>query len=174
MQLGGLASGVSSLVNEWCKTYRAVDTSPLPQWCSSAGIPEKLRRGRGQQRCAVQTATGELATDHGGARISGRLNGGPLAWSTWRRVWCGCQKNASFGLKGWVTKGGRYLIPKDSALTHKIRKMIDKEVGTSQSNVIELYEERCVYNFYIEMKVAGSDEASGGFTDQRSAKSDSC
>ena len=91
VQLGGLASGVSSLVNEWCKTYTAVDSSPLPQWCSSAGIPEKLRRGRGQQRCAVQTATGELATDHGGARVSG-LNGGPLDWSTWRRVWCGCQK----------------------------------------------------------------------------------
>ena len=47
-----------------------------------------------------------------------------------------------------------------------IRKMIDKEVGTSQCNVIELYEERCVYNLYNEMKVAGSDEASGGFTDQ--------
>ena len=139
-----LASGVSSLVNEWCKTYRAVDTSPLPQWCSSAGIPERLCRGRGQQRCAVHTATGELATDHGGARISGRLNGGPLAWSTWRRVWCGCQKNASFGRNGWVTKGGRYLIPNDSALTHMIRKMIDKEGGTSQCNVIELYEERCV------------------------------
>ena len=47
VQLGGLASGVSGLVNEWCKTYTAVDTSLLPQWCSSAGIPEKLRRGRG-------------------------------------------------------------------------------------------------------------------------------
>ena len=110
---------------------------------------------------------------HGGARISGRLIGGPLAWSTRRRVWCGCQKNASFGRNGWITSGD-VLIPNGSALTHKIRKMIDKEVGTSQSNVIELYEERCVYNFYIEMKVAGSDEASGGFTDQRSAKSDSC
>ena len=86
----------------------------------------------------------------------------------------GVKKNASFGRNGWVTKGGRYLIPNDSALAHKIRKMIDKEVGTSQSNVIELYEERCVYNFYIQMKVAGSDGASGGFTDQSAAKSDFC
>ena len=63
VQLGGLASCVSSLVNEWCKTYTAVDTSPPPQWLSSAGMPEKLRRGRSQQRCAVQTVMGELATD---------------------------------------------------------------------------------------------------------------
>ena len=75
-------------------------------------------------------------------------------------VWVS-KKKASFGRNGWVTKGGRYLIPNDSALTHKIRKMIDKEVGTSQCNVIELYAERCVHNFYIQMKVAGSDEASG-------------
>ena len=79
VQLGGLASGVSSLVNEWCKTYRAVDTSPPPHWCSSAGILEKLRRGRGQQRCAVQTATGEL-------RSRWSKNIGTTEWRTTRLV----------------------------------------------------------------------------------------
>ena len=57
----------------------------------------------------------------------------------------GVKKNGSFGRNGWVAKGGRYVRPNDSALTHKIRKIIDKEVGTSQSNVIELYEgEMCL------------------------------
>ena len=85
VQLGGLARGVNSSVNEWCKTYTAVDTSPPPQWFSSAGMPEK-----------------ELATDHGGARISGRLNGGPLAWSTWSLVWVSKKKKC----KLWTQRLG--------------------------------------------------------------------
>ena len=85
----------------------------------------------------------------------------------------GVKKMQALGSKVGLPRAD-VLIPNDSALTHKIKKMIDKEVGTSQSNVIELYEERCVHNFYIQMKVAGSDEASGGFTDQSAAKSDFC
>ena len=42
VQLGGLASGVSSLVNEWCKTYTAVDTSPLHSGSAVLACPRNF------------------------------------------------------------------------------------------------------------------------------------
>ena len=36
-------------------------------------------------------------------------------------------KCANVGQNGWVTKGGGYLIPEDSALSHNIKKLIEKE-----------------------------------------------
>ena len=55
------------------------------------------------------------------------------------------------------TKLGGYWIPDNSALSHMIEKMIDREVGQPRNKVIELYEENDVDNIYIEMRVAGSE-----------------
>ena len=68
-------------------------------------------------------------------------------------------------------KDGGYLIPDDSALSHKIKKMINKELMKQSHKLIKLYEENGVYNFYMEMKVPGSGvevtRADGSWTPSR-------
>ena len=47
------------------------------------------------------------------------------------------------------------MIPDDSALSHKIKKMIDKEAAKQNHSLIPLHEENGVYNFYVRAKVEG-------------------
>ena len=76
------------------------------------------------------------------------------AWLTCRRLLC---RRESVGRNDWLTKDGGYLILDNRILRHKIKKLIDKEVGKPQNNVTELYEENGVYNFYVEIKLAESE-----------------
>ena len=62
------------------------------------------------------------------------------AWLTCTRRWSGLGRNGS------VTNLGGYWIPVNSALSHMIEKMVDREVGTPRNKVIELHDEKGVYN----------------------------
>ena len=109
-----------------------------------------------------KTVTGELTTDFGGARISGRARGGPP-----HRI-SGCLVDAHKTLlslskctplgrwlaqQRWrLTKGGGYMVLEDSTLSHKIRSSIDKEIAKPRSGVVESYEKNGVYNFFVEMR----------------------
>jgi hypothetical protein len=109
-----------------------------------------------------KTATGELTPDQGGVRISGRVNGGPVQRVSGRltdvhKVLMSASKCAGLGRNGFLTKGGGYLIPDDSALSHKIKKMIRKEAMKQDNKLIKLYEEDGVCNLYLQMKAPGSD-----------------
>ena len=84
--------------------------------------------GNGEQ---YKTATGELTPDYGGIRISGRVDGGSLHRLTGRladvhKTIVSASRCTSLG-RGWLMKGGGYLISDDSAISHKIKKMIQKE-----------------------------------------------
>ena len=49
------------------------------------------------------------------------------------------------------------MIPDDSALGHKIKKIIQREAMKQNNKLIKLYEVDGVYNLYLQMKVQGSD-----------------
>ena len=59
-------------------------------------------------------------------------------------------RSASFGRNGWITQGGGYLIPDDSKCSRTIKSIIEKEAATD-SRFIKLYEEKGVYNFYMNV-----------------------
>ena len=89
-----------------------------------------------------KTATGELTTDHGCARISGHTHGGQLYRISGRLVdvhktLMSLSKCTRMGHNGWHTKGGGYLVPEDSTLSHKIKNFNDKEGGKPRSGVVE-------------------------------------
>ena len=71
--------------------------------------------GNGAQ---CKTTTGELTTDDGGARISGRVNGGPLCLISVRLVdahktLMSLSKCARLGHTGWLSTGGGHLVLED-------------------------------------------------------------
>ena len=114
--------------------------------------------GNGAQ---YKTATGELTPDHGGVRIAGRVDGRRIHRLTGRladvhKTLVSASKCAHLGRNGWLTKGGGYLIPDDSALSHKIKNMIQKEADRKNNELVKLYEDHGVYNMYLEMKVPGA------------------
>ena len=96
-------------------------------------------------------------------RISKRSkNVGTSVWITSRLVHVhktlvSASKCASLGSNVWLTKGGGYLISDGSEWSRQIKKMMDEEVGKPHHKVIGVYEEDGVYNFHVEMKVAGSE-----------------
>ncbi len=63
---------------------------------------------------------------------------------------------ASHGRNGWIEKDGGYLVPDNSALSHKIKKMIAKEAAKADHAMVPLYQEAGVYNFYLEVDVPGA------------------
>ena len=96
-------------------------------------------------------ATGEVTTDYDGARISGRGNGGPL-----HRI-IGGLVDVHNTLVSSKCAGLVRTIPDNSALSHKMKKMINKEDGKPRNKVIAQYKESSVYNLFTEMKVTGSE-----------------
>ena len=122
-----------------------------------SGFPEEYApsgsAGNGDQ---YTTATGELVQDRGGLRVvaqdeNGRMTRIQGRIAKLRKILCSGSKCAQAGQNGWITNGGGYLIPDNSALSHKIKKLIDAEAAKSNHELIPLYLENGVYNFYIKV-----------------------
>ena len=121
------------------------------------GIPEQYAipgaKGNGDK---FTTASGELVEDQGGLRIQAVDENGRMARISGRiakvhKILCSASRCAQAGKNGWVTDGGGYLIPDDSALSHKIKKLIDVEAAKPYNQLIPVYQENGVYNFYVKM-----------------------
>ena len=86
--------------------------------------------GNGQN---YRTATGEFTPDYGGLRITGTSENEASRRITGRladvhKTLASASKCASFGRNGWIGQGGGYLIPDDSALSWKIKKMVERKL----------------------------------------------
>ena len=119
--------------------------------------PEAVGDGATQYR----TASNELVGDQGGYRVTGQAENGCANRVTGRlanvhKVLVSASRCATHGRNGWVTQDGGYLIPDDSPLSHKIKKMIHKEASKQQTSLIPMYLENGVYNFYLEVEDSGS------------------
>ena len=105
--------------------------------------------------CKYKTATGELTEDQGALRITGEDEGRSLRRLTGRltdvhKPLVSASSCASHGQNGWVSKGGGWLIPENSATSWKIQKILAKDAAKKAHKMIPLYEERGVYNFYVK------------------------
>ena len=108
-----------------------------------------------------KTASGEEVGDYGGLRVTAPTESGRMGRVTGRvadvhKILVAASKAANFGQNGWITRGGGWLIPDDSALSWKIKKLIEKEAQKEKHDMIKLYEERGVYNFYMQTGAQGS------------------
>ena len=61
-------------------------------------------------------------------------------------------RSASYAQNGWITKGGGWLVPDDSAASHKIKKVLESEAQKANHKMVPLYEEKGVYNFYFKAR----------------------
>lgn len=97
-------------------------------------------------------------------RIQGRL-------AEVHKTLCSASKCAKACRDGWITNGGGYLIPDDSALSHKIKKLIDAEASKPGNQVIPMYQENGVYNFYLNVgsEIEGSKVEAMAAGDSRMA-----
>jgi len=62
----------------------------------------------------------------------------------------------------YISAGGGWLIPKDSEVAKRIRKLLYEESLKRDHKMLAMYEERGVYNFYLRMgkSVKSVDEVS--------------
>lgn len=114
--------------------------------------------GNGQ---CYRGAGGELIMDEGGLKMTAETERGDLARLTGRiadvhKTLVSASKSASLGQNGWITKHGGWLIPDGSAISHKIKKLLDREAAKSDHRMIPMYEENGVYNFYVKLGGSGS------------------
>ena len=119
---------------------------------------EKPVVGNGQ---CYRSATGELIEDEGGLKVTAETERGDMARVSGRvasvhKPLVSAAKSAGFGQNGWITKHGGWLIPDNSAISHKIKKLLDKEAAKQNHSMIPLYEELGVYNFYLKVGGRGS------------------
>ena len=102
-----------------------------------------------------------MTADHGGARLTGKDEAGWRSSIAGRvadvhKTLASASKIAAAGSSAWITGDGGWLIRSDSALAWKIGKMVDKESRKSKCDMIPLYLENGVYNFYLEMSLPGT------------------
>ena len=107
--------------------------------------------GNGQR---YRTATGEYTEDCGQMRITGELENGEPRRITGRlaavhKILVSAGKVAGFGLDGWISTGGGFLIQRSSRLGKRIARMIAHESTKPHHTMTPLYEENGVYNFYL-------------------------
>ncbi len=160
-EAGGLdMSSVSCSTNsDWVKCN--YDTG-----CARSVVPltegEPVQEGDGT---TYRTASGETIEDQGEAILRGHCEHGVLRKITARRadvhkVLVAGSAAAKFQ-DAWITKGGGYLVPRSSPIAKGLEKELHKLIKKyGDKNLIQLYEENGVYNFYLrrESSRAGGEE----------------
>jgi hypothetical protein len=134
--------------------------------CARSVVPlsegEPVQEGDGT---TYRTASGETIEDQGEAILRGHCEHGIIRKITARRadvhkVLVAGSAAAKFQ-DAWITKGGGYLVPRSSPIAKGLEKELHKLINKhGDKNLIRLYEENGVYNFYLrrESSRAGGEE----------------
>ena len=107
---------------------------------------------------SYKTASGEMIDDLGGVKLKASTESGLLTSITGRvsgvhKTLASAAKIAGAGKDIWMTDTGGYVYPRASEVGKKIKSLLEKEVssGSNWKNVIPLYQERGVYNMYLQL-----------------------
>ena len=108
---------------------------------------------------SYKTASGEFVPDKGRVKISGGDENGHERSLTGRvagvhKCLVSAAKVAQAGSSGWLSKEGGYLIPASHPVHKKVEKLLEKAAAEHKSQILPLYLERGVYNFYMKVKDA--------------------
>ena len=108
-----------------------------------------------------KTASGEFIPDEGSVRLKaedeyGRLRGVTGRVTAVHKPLIAASQCADKGQNSWLTKGGGWMVQKDSEVSKKVESLLQKEAAKAEHEMLPIYEENGVYNFYLRMGRHGS------------------
>ena len=112
----------------------------------------------------MRTASGELISIDGRGRITGTDEWGKTLRISGNRVdslhkaLLSTAETAHKGWDTWLTKGGGWMIQRNSRIAQKIDKLVRDEARRSGHDMIPLFCENGVYNLYLQMGADGGAE----------------
>ena len=128
-----------------------------------SALPKKFAPGSGLSsngRC-YKTASGDLIQDAGAIKFSGEDENGNKRGVKGRLMdvhtpLVSASEAAKAGQNAWLTKGGGWLIPQNSRVSKKIEHLLSLEAARNSHQMLPVYEDQGVYNFYMQMGKSGS------------------